>query len=414
MSEDLFRGEDASAVAGRPSGATAPDAVPLQPAIPESAPAAVIVDSALRIAYFFGDTSPFIAMPPGRPDWCLTGLLAEGLPDPVRRLVDEARNSATVRRGTALVRLEEAFTRVLIAATPLTPGKAGALLISFRWADGGLLAAPDGLAADSALQRADGKSALDERIAARADGVAAASPINGANLAPGMADWSVPEIDDLQIANEELQAANEELRAQAENDERQKIVIGELRHRIKNILNTVQAVAMQTVRRSDSLEGFRDAFLQRVQALAACQDLLVQTGWRSAKLGDLVEASLQPHLRGGHDYIDNSCADLTLSAGAAQAVVMMLHELATNAVKYGALSSERGVLAVGCDYDAGDGMVSINWSERGGPPAKPPTRTGFGMRLVESTVRKELGGEIALDFRPEGLQATVRFPLAGD
>lgn len=413
MSEDLYLGEGSLGLASRPSGATAAEpSLPL-PSTPESAPAAVIVDSALRIVYFFGDTSPFLAMPPGRPDWSLTGLLAEGLQDAVRRLVDEARNSATVRRGTAMVRCEEAFTRVLIAATPLTPGKAGALLISFRWADGGLLAAPDGLAADSALQRADGESALEGRVAAPADGVAAASPINGANLAPGMADWSVPEIDDLQIANEELQAANEELRAQAENDERQKIVIGELRHRIKNILNTVQAIGMQTVRRSDSLADFRDAFLQRVQALAACQDLLVQTGWRSAKLGDLVEASLQPHLRGGHDQIDNSCADLTLSAGAAQAVVMMLHELATNAVKYGALSSERGVLAVGCDYDAGDGMVSISWSECGGPPAKPPTRTGFGMRLVESTVRKELGGEIEFDFRPDGLQVTAQFPLSG-
>jgi two-component sensor histidine kinase len=406
MSEDLFRGEDASAVAGRPSGATAPDAVPLQPAIPESAPAAVIVDSALRIAYFFGDTSPFIAMPPGRPDWSLTGLLAEGLKDPVRRLVEDARKAATARRSTALVQCEDGFTRVSIAATPLTPGRAGALLISFRWAEGsGVLAAPGELGVGNALQRPGHQSSLDDRLAAQAD---------GATVSPGAADWSVPEIDDLQAANEELQVANEELRAQAEHDERQKIVIRELRHRIKNLLNTVQAIAMQTVRRSDSLEVFRDAFLQRVQALAACQDLLVQTGWQSATLGDLVEASLRPHLRDGHDRIDNSCPGLTLSASAAQAVVMMLHELATNAVKYGALSAERGILEVRCAHSAGDGLVTLNWSERGGPPARPPTKTGFGMRLVESTVQKELGGEIALDFRPEGLQATVRFPLAGE
>ncbi|NBC33664.1 MAG: PAS domain-containing protein [Alphaproteobacteria bacterium] len=196
-------------------------------------------------------------------------------------------------------------------------------------------------------------------------------------------------------------------------EERQKLLIGELNHRIKNLINSIQAIAWQTLRRSGSLEDFQVAFMDRVQALARCHDVLVQSGWHTAELSELVRQTLAPHLRDGQDEVVDACAGLTLKPAAALAVTMMLHELATNAQKYGALSANSGRLRVHCsvaDRENGRHMAII-WDESGGPPARAPESRGFGMSLIEGTVTHELDGEISFDFREEGLRVEAHFPL---
>jgi len=193
---------------------------------------------------------------------------------------------------------------------------------------------------------------------------------------------------------------------------RHEMLVGELRHRMQNTINTIQAMAVQTVRSVGSLEDFQMTFGERVQALARCHDMLVETGWRSARLGSILEEALKPHLRERHDRLIDDCADLELPAGAALGLTLTLHELATNAVKYGALSAADGRVEVRCARLGDDNnRIGITWVERGGPKAEAPQAKGFGMKLIEGTVCHELDGEVVFDFRADGLRVEASFPL---
>ena len=175
--------------------------------------------------------------------------------------------------------------------------------------------------------------------------------------------------------------------AMQEHEARQKLLIDELNHRVKNTLASVQSIAVQTLANSNGLPEFKDTFVNRLIALSATHNLLVKAEWRSASLRALLDQTLEPY---GRPYIVNG-PDVLLDPNYAVSLGMALNELATNAVKYGAWSGEGNVIA---SLAASDGALRLTWTEAGGPPVVAPIRRGFGSRLLEHGVAAELGGKV--------------------
>ncbi|MGK7870461.1 sensor histidine kinase [Falsiroseomonas sp. E2-1-a20] len=214
-------------------------------------------------------------------------------------------------------------------------------------------------------------------------------------------------------------AAQEANLALQESERRLRLVVAELNHRAKNALATVQSLALQTARgpAGAGAEEFTAAFVGRLQTLARAHDLLTTFSWEGAALEEVVRAGLAPWLDGTEEgeaaRIRVGCrSDLPLLApGQVQALVMALHELATNATKHGALSVPSGRVEVGCRVPA-DGVAAVEWREQGGPPlAGLPVRRGFGTRLLERALAHDLGAEsrVTLDFARDGLRASIVF-----
>ncbi|SFV32721.1 PAS domain S-box-containing protein [Devosia crocina] len=195
-----------------------------------------------------------------------------------------------------------------------------------------------------------------------------------------------------------------------ETEEHRKLLSRELNHRVKNTLATVQAVFLQSLRASDTIKDAEERVMGRMQALSNAQDLLTQEGWSSATLRDVVDRSLAPfksfNIRIGGPRI-------TLGARAVSALSLALHELATNSIKYGALSAESGAVAISWNIEPGEEpMLHFHWSELGGPPVSPPTRRGFGSRVIVQTVEAELKGEAQIEYAPSGIQYEVAAPIS--
>ena len=195
----------------------------------------------------------------------------------------------------------------------------------------------------------------------------------------------------------------------------QEMLIGELNHRVKNVLATVQAVMNQTLRRNTSLDDFKTAFAGRLHALARAHDLLFDNGWERTEISHLVTQTLSPYRSHDGVHVSTDSPRLALRPQAGVALVMILHELATNAAKYGALSVPTGQLRVMWQWDDSgpDKQILVRWSESGGPPVRPPSRQGFGTKLIERSTAHELGGKARLDYLEEGLRCELVFPWAG-
>jgi PAS domain S-box-containing protein len=193
--------------------------------------------------------------------------------------------------------------------------------------------------------------------------------------------------------------------------EQQELLIGEIKHRIKNMLATVQAIAMQTLHSASAEE--RSAFIARLHALANAHDLLTLESWNRAPLHDVVGRVLQPFQEKHRErFLIEGHGDLWLSANRSVLLALVLHELATNAVKYGALSNGSGRVRVGWDI-ASNGQparVILTWQESGGPPVKPPERKGFGSLLIERVAESELGAA-RFEFPPQGVICTFEVSL---
>jgi two-component sensor histidine kinase len=190
-------------------------------------------------------------------------------------------------------------------------------------------------------------------------------------------------------------------------EDSRELLINELNHRVKNTLAIVQAIASQTLKDAD-LATRRD-FEQRLLTLSSVHSLLTDENWGSAELHDVVRASLRPHLVGGEVRIDFSGPVLRLKPKSAVAVSMALHELGTNALKYGALSNDSGKVRL--DWTTDGSRFRLLWQEGGGPAVSPPSRTGFGSRMIERGLSAELRGEVRIDYRPAGVLCTIDSPL---
>lgn len=186
-------------------------------------------------------------------------------------------------------------------------------------------------------------------------------------------------------------------------EEHRETLLAELDHRVKNVLAAVQSLAAQSARRTTSTEGFLSAFAGRLKAMASAHELLTATRWRGASLAHIAAAELGGLAPGQARW---EGPDVTLTARAANAVSLALHELATNAVKYGALSVESGRVEVTWE-PAADGGFTVRWVESGGPHVAPPERRGFGSTLLERVTGRELGGECRVEYRPDGVRAVL-------
>jgi two-component sensor histidine kinase len=190
------------------------------------------------------------------------------------------------------------------------------------------------------------------------------------------------------------------------------VLLAESNHRVKNVLATVQSIAAQTLRGSASLEEFGQAFEGRLEALSRTSTLLAVHRWRATELRALVEAALEPYRApGGNVHLEGP--GVTLSPKTALTLSLVLHELATNAAKYGALSVPQGRVEVTwANKETAEGRhLSLAWTEHDGPEVRTSDRRGFGRRLIERSVAYELDGSAELEFAPTGVRCRIELPL---
>ncbi|MEZ5844869.1 MAG: MASE1 domain-containing protein [Hyphomicrobiaceae bacterium] len=201
----------------------------------------------------------------------------------------------------------------------------------------------------------------------------------------------------------------QDISARRRSDEARQLLMHELNHRSKNMLAIIDAIARQTAARTP--DAFVETFGQRLQALAASQDLLVKSGWEPVRLDELVRAQLAHFDALVDERFDISGPAVLVTARVAQAIGMALHELATNAAKYGSLSNDIGRVEIAWRVEGGN-MFAMSWRETGGPKIAPPSRRGFGTTVVDAMVRSSLEGDVEIAFKPTGLEWRLRVPLA--
>src|SRR4051812_17533074 len=251
--------------------------------------------------------------------------------------------------------------------------------------------------------RAKGEYYVEHRVRRHPDGEffwhqTRAKPLEGMDVLTN--DWvgTMTDIDDLRGLQN-----------------RQQVLMAELQHRTRNLLSVVQAIANQTLRSSESLESFKTQFNSRLRALSRVQSLLAHVEEQAVDLHALVTAELAAHSDGslGTNKIEVNGPTIALPASAAQAVGLALHELATNAVKYGALSQPGGKLEVRWEVKQKTPTpeVALKWQESGIAVAGPPKRKGYGRELIERALPYQLNAKTKLDFGPDGVRCEIVVPV---
>jgi chemotaxis family two-component system sensor kinase Cph1 len=188
----------------------------------------------------------------------------------------------------------------------------------------------------------------------------------------------------------------------------QAILSAELQHRVKNILAKVQAAATLTLKSSNSLEEFAKSFSGRLNAIVRAHDALFSNQWQPTMISTLLRDALTPYL--GERQVPLCIADMRLLPEPAFAFNLIIHEPATNAAKYGALSVPEGRVQIDCQQSGEQtGMAIFRWTERGGPPVEPPRGRGFGSRLIEGFTKNELKGDVRFVYAPERFECVIRF-----
>jgi PAS domain S-box-containing protein len=196
-------------------------------------------------------------------------------------------------------------------------------------------------------------------------------------------------------------------------EERQALMVRELHHRVKNSLATVQAIANSTARTATDIDSFREAFNQRVISLARTHTLLAENSWGVIPLRELLSAELEPYGGGDEMRVTMEGPDVALPSDVALSLGMAVHELTTNAFKYGALSSPGGSISVVWRIETTDSsrQLRLSWIESGGPAVEQPSRQGFGSRLLRHMLGGQFNGEVDMSFKPDGLHFSVCIPL---
>jgi len=199
-----------------------------------------------------------------------------------------------------------------------------------------------------------------------------------------------------------------------EIEEQLRLSNGELAHRLKNILSVVQAVTLQTLRQADDVRAARTAIGDRLAAIGKATDLLSAASWESAGLEQLARSTLSAHCANCHQ-IHIVGPDLVIPPQQSMALALALHELATNATKYGALGVDGGRVELHWQIDeqARPPRFRLEWREHGGPPVTAPARTGFGTTLIDRSLKSYFRGTVRLDYAPEGFRFELDAPLPG-
>ncbi len=191
----------------------------------------------------------------------------------------------------------------------------------------------------------------------------------------------------------------------------QKLILGELHHRIKNTLATVSAIASQSFRAAPSIEQGQKAMEGRLIALGRAHDLLMQVSWANASLTHTLSSATEPYDRRGARRFHFNGPDIRITSGAVVALAMSFNELCTNTTKFGALSVPMGRVEIAWTIDEVKQRLHLVWTERGGPEVAPPTRRSFGTRMMES-LGQQLNGQVQLTYEPDGFIYSLDVPLS--
>ncbi|HEY4043351.1 MAG TPA: PAS domain-containing protein, partial [Rhodopila sp.] len=198
-------------------------------------------------------------------------------------------------------------------------------------------------------------------------------------------------------------------------EEHQRLLVDELNHRVKNMLTVVISLATNTLRQAETLDGFKQVFLGRIHALSAAYALLSRDKWSPVSVREILMEEVRPFLSGEQANVVLTGPAALVQPRVALALGMAVHELTTNAVKFGALSVPDGQVKV-CwtvDETAKGAQLMLKWAERNGPPVTSPARRGFGTALIERAFALDVDGQAKINFLPDGVVATLRAPLQG-
>jgi PAS domain S-box-containing protein len=196
------------------------------------------------------------------------------------------------------------------------------------------------------------------------------------------------------------------------NEIQLRLLLRELTHRSKNLLAVIHAIARQTASRTRSVEDFLDRFSARLVAIGCSHDLLIADDWHGASLRMLIEQQLGGHTERFGEQIAIEGEDVMLKPEAVQNLGLALHELATNAQKYGSLSDPEGRVSIRWQFCEEASKLRLTWQEKGGPPVAPPERSGFGRAMIETVVSQALDGDVTLSFPPKGVRCEIVIPSA--
>lgn len=232
--------------------------------------------------------------------------------------------------------------------------------------------------------------------------------------APSVKDYLISAAP-LQVGNDDISGCvitMVDLSQRKAAEKQQLLLMRELDHRVKNTLALVLSISGRTMRNVDTLDDFQKSFTGRIQALSATHNLLAENSWNHLTLGEVVEHELAPYLGGLSDRVELKGLDVGVEPRAAIAFGLIVHELATNAAKYGALSVSDGHVSVESKGLSDDGLGSliVEWQESGGPLVAPPTREGFGKSVITRSLQYSPGGGATLDYQPSGICCMIRIP----
>ena len=266
------------------------------------------------------------------------------------------------------------------------------------------------------LQAMVGAGAL--KILPRAPSVQSEASIDPASRSAHEAVLSA-ENDSLRVLLEQagidakvlLEQAGIDAKEREAADKLQKLILGELHHRIKNTLATVSAIASQSFRAAPSIEHGQLAMEGRLVALGRAHDLLMQISWSNASLSRTLSAATEPYDSLGVRRFHFNGPDIRITSGAVIALAMTLNELCTNTTKFGALSTAAGRVEIAWTIDDEKQRLRLTWTERGGPPVQRPTRRSFGTRMMES-LGQQLNGQVQLTYDPAGFVYFLDVPLS--
>lgn len=205
----------------------------------------------------------------------------------------------------------------------------------------------------------------------------------------------------------ELEVA-ERTRSLQESESHQRVLMGELDHRVKNNIAAIMSLADQTMSAKTTFADFREAFMGRMMALTRTHEALAKSRWVGAEVRWIVGLTLDPYQTGLDHPLRISGPGAQLDARAASSLCMSIHELATNSIKYGSLSKADGTVDVNWTVD--DDGLHIRWVERGGPAVGPPVKPGFGTKLLRGMIEHDLEGKVVIDYQCDGLECAIMIP----
>ena len=248
-----------------------------------------------------------------------------------------------------------------------------------------------------------------ERLTPRKSFAAWQETVRGASAPWSEREQRVGEALRLSLIEIILKLADEANLERKKAAEKQELLIAELNHRVRNILNLIRGLVSQSRSGVADIATYTQVLDGRIQALARAHDQLTRRAWSPVPLLELIDTEIQAFLGGQGQRLKLSGAAPMLSPQAFSTMALVVHELVTNAAKYGALSDNSGLVAVDMRI-AAEGALTIAWRERGGPPVQAPTRQGFGATIIEKTIPYELGGAVDIRYAPAGFEADITIP----